>query len=101
MRRLYKAMEFKRYEIVSSPAPVKSGLGEWLSHTRRAQALSQRELAELLGVGDRTLRGWEAGQAPSWRGVRLIAEYFRVPARALLALDARPALPGAPVAEEP
>lgn len=56
------------------PTEVRPGFGPWLARVRRQHGLSQREFADALGVGERTVRAWEAGEIrPSARSLRLIA----------------------------
>lgn len=62
---------------------------------RQRSCLSQQELAELIGVGERTLRAWESGETrPSARGLRLTAAVLGVRAGALI--EASPGRPRSP-----
>lgn len=57
-----------------------------LRRARELRGLSQRELADLVGIGERTLRAWESGDTrPSHRGLRLIADAMGVRLGSLLA----------------
>jgi transcriptional regulator with XRE-family HTH domain len=51
-------IEFLGYD----PLPPPSSLPERLASRRRVLGLSQREMAERMGVDPDTLRGWEAGR---------------------------------------
>lgn len=56
------------------PVAVRPEFATWLTSRRRASGLSQRELAGRLGVGERTVRAWEAEEMrPSGRSLHLIA----------------------------
>lgn len=47
---------------LASPSQVAEDMGETLARLRLAQNLSQAELAENAGIGERTLRRLEAGE---------------------------------------
>jgi len=44
-----------------NPFPIGRTIPEQLAAARKALGLSQKEMAERLGVDETTLRGWEAG----------------------------------------
>ena len=56
-----------------NPLPAASSLPERLATKRRALGLSQRKMAEKLGVDPATLMGWEAGRhQPTEKSLELI-----------------------------
>ncbi len=61
-----------------NPFPPPQTLPERLTVMRKALGLSQRKLAELLGVDPGTLQSWEAGQhEPIGRNAELIERFLR------------------------
>ncbi|MGB6690746.1 MAG: helix-turn-helix transcriptional regulator [Terracidiphilus sp.] len=58
-----------------NPLPAASSLAERLAAARRALGLSQRMMAQKLGVDPTTLMGWEAGRhQPTKKSIELIGK---------------------------
>jgi transcriptional regulator with XRE-family HTH domain len=56
-----------------NPLPVGNGLPELLATERKARGLSQRKMAQTLGVDPATLMGWEAGRhQPTEKSLEMI-----------------------------
>lgn len=55
---------------------ITKALAYRIREAREEANLSQRELAELLGVSQRTLQGWEYGTKPQPRHRRRLAEFM-------------------------
>ena len=71
--------------------PVRPEFPRWLQHRRLSVGLTQRELADRLGVGERSVRAWESGEStPSLRAVRLIGDSLGVRPAMLLVADGPP-----------
>jgi DNA-binding XRE family transcriptional regulator len=61
-----------------NPLPAASSLPERLVTARRAFGLSQRKMAEKLGVDPATLMGWEAGRhQPTEKSLDLIGRILQ------------------------
>ena len=53
--------------------------GERLSMLRKEKALTQKDLGEDLGVGERSIRSYEGGaRHPDFQGLLRMADYFDV-----------------------
>ena len=64
------------------------GFSEKLYDLRKQSGLSQKELAEKLGVAQASINYWEKGQrTPSIDMVALIADYFKVSFNYLMGLE--------------
>lgn len=50
-----------------------------LRDLRKEKSLSRREMAEELGVGERTILMWEEKSAPPWARLVLAAYVFKLP----------------------
>jgi len=75
IRYLPAIIEFLSYD----PQPVSDSLPERLTAERRALGMSQRTMAERLGVDPGTLQGWEAGRhQPTGRSLELIAGVLQI-----------------------
>jgi transcriptional regulator with XRE-family HTH domain len=62
-----------------NPVPAASSLPEQLATARRALGLSQRKMAEKLGVDPATLMGWEAGRhQPTEKSIALIGKVLQI-----------------------
>ncbi len=60
-------------------------IGDKVKELRKEYQLTQKELAEVLQVSDRTISHWEAGYTePPLRMVVLLKEYFKVSYEELL-----------------
>jgi len=63
-----------------NPLPPAQTLPERLATVRKTLGMSQRNLAESLGVDPGTLQGWEAGQhQPTGRNVERVKRFLRSP----------------------
>jgi DNA-binding transcriptional regulator YiaG len=63
-----------------NPFPVVNSFPERLAWERKALGLSQRRMAEKLGVDPTTLMGWEGGRhQPKGRSTYLIARVLQTP----------------------
>ena len=62
-----------------NPLPVANSLPERLAGARKALGLSQRKMAEKLGVDPATLMGWEAGRhQPTGKSLDLIGKVLPI-----------------------
>jgi transcriptional regulator with XRE-family HTH domain len=62
-----------------NPLPASSSLAERLAAARRALGLSQRKMAEKLGVDPASLLGWEAGRhQPDEKSIELIRKVLQM-----------------------
>ena len=60
-------------------------IGRFIAERRKAQSLTQRQLAEALGVSDRTVSKWECGGGlPELANILPLCEQLGVTADALL-----------------
>jgi transcriptional regulator with XRE-family HTH domain len=67
-------LEFLGYD----PFPPSYTLAERLATVRKVQGLSQRKLAEKLGVDPGTLQGWEAGRhQPTGKSLEIIGRILQ------------------------
>jgi transcriptional regulator with XRE-family HTH domain len=58
---------------------------ENLTILRGLHNLSNAKAAGILGFSQQTLSEWQSGkQAPSWRGIKAVAEFFEVPVEVLV-----------------
>lgn len=63
------------------PLPPASSSHERLAGARRKLGLTQRKMAELLGIDPGTLQGWEAGDhQPSKRSLEMLGKFLRIDA---------------------
>jgi DNA-binding transcriptional regulator YiaG len=61
------------------PLPPAISIPERLATARRVLGLSQRKMAEKLGIDPATLQGWEVGQhKPTGKNLDLIARVLQV-----------------------
>ena len=68
-------IEFLGYD----PQPAADSFPDCLATARKALGLSQRKMAETLGVDPDTLQGWEAGRhQPTGRSLELIAGALQI-----------------------
>lgn len=64
---------------------MKSGIGEFLSILRKSKGLTQQEVADALGVSNKTVSSWETGAScPDIGMLPAIAELFGVTCDELL-----------------
>ena len=64
---------------------MKSGIGEFLSILRKSKGLTQQEVADALGVSNKTVSSWETGAScPDIGMLHAIAELFGVTCDELL-----------------
>ena len=60
-------------------------MGKKIKHAREARGLSQAELANIIGVSDKTVSSWELGtRTPRMGAIEKICRYFDMPKSALL-----------------
>lgn len=64
------------YFVSSAPSDISLGLAARIKQARDAANLSQVELAEQIGVSERTLQNWEAGTLPRPRHRRLVLAFI-------------------------
>src|SRR4051794_20322869 len=50
----------------------KKRIGDRIAEARRAKGLTQRALAELVGVGERAVQAWEQGETHPYRRLPLL-----------------------------
>ena len=81
---------------------MKSGIGEFLSILRKPKGLTQQEVADALGVSNKTVSSWETGAScPDIGMLPAIAELFGVTCDELLRGERLPAAePGARTEEK-
>lgn len=81
---------------------MKSGIGEFLSILRKSKGLTQQEVADALGVSNKTVSSWETGAScPDIGMLPAIAELFGVTCDELLRGERLPAAePGARTEEK-
>lgn len=81
---------------------MKSGIGEFLSILRKSKGLTQQEVADALGVSNKTVSSWETGAScPDIGILPAIAELFGVTCDELLRGERLPAAePGARTEEK-
>lgn len=64
---------------------TKLPIGEFLAYARKEKGLTQREVAELLGISNRTVSAWEQGRAyPDVLSLSQLAEIYDVTADEIL-----------------
>ena len=70
----------------------KKSIGAFIAALRKANGMTQKDLAELLHVSDKTVSRWEVGDgAPDLALIPVIAEIFGVTCDELLRGERRPA----------
>jgi transcriptional regulator with XRE-family HTH domain len=72
----------------------KKRIGERIAEARRAKGLTQRALAELVGVKERAVQGWEQGETHPYRRLPILERVLGRDRDWLLGVTTRGALAG-------
>lgn len=54
-------------------AALNTAIGKRIAERRRIRGLTQKQLAALVGVGEKSLQAWEGGRANPYRRLPLLA----------------------------